>query len=91
MVPPIFDAVEFNSAKQLQDSLDPFTVEFMLTFRRICGTVRMQSRNFELLLCILSMLFESELLLTIPLRSLSTQVSLYNGVSYYLTLSQPEY
>ena len=28
-IPPIFDAVEF---KQLQDPLDPFAVEFMLSF-----------------------------------------------------------
>ena len=31
-VPPIFDAVEFNWSKQLQDPLDPFAVEFMLSF-----------------------------------------------------------
>ena len=31
-IPPIFDAVEFNWAKQLQDPLDPFAVEFMLSF-----------------------------------------------------------
>ena len=29
-IPPIFDAVECNKAEQLQDPLDPLTVEFML-------------------------------------------------------------
>ena len=31
-VTPIFDAVEYSKAKQLEDSLDPFTVEFMVRF-----------------------------------------------------------
>ena len=31
-VPPIFHAVGFNRSKQLQDPLDPFAVEFMLSF-----------------------------------------------------------
>ena len=55
----------------------------------------MQSNNFELLLCILRILFDSELLLAIVSpREASAQllkVSLSNGVSYHLTLSQPEY
>ena len=31
-VPPIFDAVEVNWSKQIQDPLDPFAVEFVLSF-----------------------------------------------------------
>ena len=55
----------------------------------------MQSSNFELLLCILRILFDSELLLAIvsprEASALLLKVSLFNGVRYHLTLSQPEY
>ena len=86
---PIFNAVKF---KQLQDSLDPFAVEFILsfaTYQRIGEFYTCSQRDFELLLCILRMLFESELLLTIvsALQSLRTailcglqKVSLYGDV-----------
>ena len=56
-VPPIFPAVKF---KQLSSKTRwiRLPLSSCLAFRRIYGIVHMQSRNFELLLFILRMLFE---------------------------------
>ena len=71
-VPPTFCAVELE---QLQDPLDPFAVEFMLMFATYLWNCTYAVKNLQnILLCILRILFDSELLLAIvsPLRSLST-------------------
>ena len=73
-VPPIFHAVEFNWSKQLHDPLDPFTVEFMLSFATYLRNCTHAVKKLWTTALYIEYAFESELLLAIvsPLRSLST-------------------